>query len=171
MAQGCNLTATEPKEGKISLKAAISGLLKVNSEKLIAVNSVGEVMIATKRGNTCVREGDNVAGMRVIPLVIDQKKMDEARAAAGSVPLVSVIPIRKKKAAILATGSEVFKGRIKDTFTPVVEGKLAAFDAEIMLPNVYVRKESLPLTKNGKIDRKTLTEEYLKKQDGKNGLS
>jgi molybdopterin biosynthesis enzyme len=132
MAQGCNLTATEPKEGKISLKAAISGLLKVNSEKLIAVNSVGEVMIATKRGNTCVREGDNVAGMRVIPLVIDQKKMDEARAAAGSVPLVSVIPIRKKKAAILATGSEVFKGRIKDTFTPVVEGKLAAFDAEIM---------------------------------------
>lgn len=40
-----------------------------------------------------------------------------------------------------------------------------------MLPNVYVRKESLPLTKNGKIDRKTLTEEYLKKQDGKNGLS
>jgi len=132
MTQGTNLTATQPKEGKINLKAACPGLLKVDSRKLIAVNSVGDVMIATKRGNTCVKEGENVAGMRVIPLVIDQVKMDEAKAAAGSEPIVNVIPLHKKKAVILATGSEIFKGRIRDTFTPVVEGKLTAFGAEII---------------------------------------
>lgn len=132
LTQGANLTATDPKEGKINLRATVDGLLKINSEKLLAVNSVGEVMIATKRGDTFIKKGAPAAGMRVIPLVIDEKKMKEARSAAGETPIINVLPLKKKKAAILATGSEIFKGRIKDTFTPVVEEKLGAFGCEIM---------------------------------------
>ena len=132
MAQGENLNATAPKEGRINLRSEVDGVLKVRSRELIAVNSVGDVMIATKRGNTYVEKGKPVAGMRVIPLVIPQEKLDEAKAAAGDLPLVSVIPVKKKKAAILATGSEIFKGRIKDTFTPVVEAKLNAFGTEVV---------------------------------------
>ena len=30
-----------------------------------------------------------------------------------------------------------------------------------MIPNTFRQMESLPITKNGKIDRKALTEEYL----------
>ena len=33
-----NMTASEPKEGKIEIRAAADGLLKINSEKLRAVN-------------------------------------------------------------------------------------------------------------------------------------
>ena len=140
IAQGENLTATAPKEGKISLKATVDGLLKVNSERLIAVNSVPEVMIATKYGNTRVKEGQTVAAMRVIPLMIADDKLKEAEAAAGAEPIVTVKPFVPKKAAILATGSEIFKGRIKDTFTPVVEEKLsgvkaAALDKRILDDN------------------------------------
>ncbi len=36
----------------------------------------------------------------------------------------------KKTAAIVATGSEVKKGLIQDTFTPVVKEKLAAYGIE-----------------------------------------
>ena len=151
ISQGANLRATEPKEGKINLITECSGLLKIESQHLLAVNSVGEVMIATKRGNTYVESGKTVAGMRVIPLVIDSVKMDAARAAAGDRPLVSVIPLKKKKAVILATGSEVFKGRIKDTFTPVVEGKLTAFGAEVMDKKV--------LDDNSEVTTKTILSE------------
>lgn len=144
LAQGANLTATEPKEGKITLKAEVDGVLKVNSEKLIAVNSVDEVMIATKYGNTLIRKGRNAAAMRVIPLMISEERLKEAEEAAGDKPLVSVIPLKAKKAAVLATGSEIYKGRIKDTFTPVVVEKLENVGATV--PDTRILDDDAEMT-------------------------
>lgn len=125
-----NMTRSEVKEGKIELKAACDGLFRVDSRRLVAVNSLEEIMIATRRGNTAVKKGDKLAGMRVIPLVIEEEKLRAAEAAAGEEPLLELLPYVKKTAAIIATGSEVKKGLIQDTFTPVVRDKLAAYGIE-----------------------------------------
>ena len=82
-------------------------------------------MIATRKGNTAVKEGDKLAGMRVIPLIIKEETLQAAEQAAGVGPLLELLPYVKKTAAIVATGSEVKKGLIQDTFTPVVKEKLA----------------------------------------------
>ena len=132
LCENANMTRGETKEGKIKLKAACDGLFRVNSEKLIAVNSREDIMIATRRGNTAVRKGDKLAGMRVIPLVIEEEKLRAAEEAAGSAPLLELLPYVKKTAAIIATGSEVKKGLIQDTFTPVVKDKLAAYGIETL---------------------------------------
>ena len=118
------------KEGKIELTAACDGLFRVDSLRLLAVNSGDEVMIATRKGNTAVRKGDKLAGMRVIPLVIREEVLHAAEQAAGDTPLLELLPYVKKTAAIVATGSEVKKGLIQDTFTPVVREKLAAYGIE-----------------------------------------
>ena len=125
-----NMTRSEVKEGKIELKAACDGLFRVDSRRLIDVNSLEEIMIATRHGNTAVKKGDKLAGMRVIPLVIEEEKLKAAEAAAGEEPLLELLPYVKKTAAIIATGSEVKKGLIQDTFTPVVRDKLAAYGIE-----------------------------------------
>ena len=64
------MPAKAPKEGKISLQAEVNGVLKIHREKLLKINSAGEVMIATKRGDTLIKKEQVFAGMRVIPLVI-----------------------------------------------------------------------------------------------------
>lgn len=130
--QGSHMQASEPKEGKVELTAECDGLLKIRSEALQKVNSLGEIVIATRHGNTVVRKGDKLAGMRVIPLVIREEKMHGAKASAGSEPILTILPFQKKKAVILATGSEIFHGRIQDTFTPVIVDKLQEFDVEIL---------------------------------------
>ena len=122
-----NMRASAPSEGKIELTAACDGVFLVDSERLIAVNGTDEVMIATRKGGCAVREGDKLAGMRVIPLVVSEERLREAEAAAGSEPLMHVEPFKLKTAAIIATGSEVASGRIEDAFTPAVEAKLAGF--------------------------------------------
>ena len=127
-----NMAWSGVKEGKIELTAACDGLFRVNSEKLIAVNSVEDVMIATRKGNTAVRKGDKLAGTRVIPLIIPEEKLQAAEAAAGDTPLLELLPYTKKTAAIIATGGEVKKGLIQDTFTPVVKDKLAAYGIETL---------------------------------------
>ncbi len=117
---------SDVREGKIELTAATDGLFQVDRRRLNAVNAVGELMIATRHGNTAVRRGDKLAGMRVIPLVIEEETLRRAEEAAGEGPLLSLLPWKLKTAAVIATGSEVAKGLIQDAFTPVVEEKLAA---------------------------------------------
>ena len=125
-----NMTRSEVKEGKIELKAASDGLFQVDSRRLIAVNSIENIMIATRKGNTAVKKGDKLAGMRVIPLIIEEERLRAAEAAAGTAPLLKLLPYVKETAAIVATGSEVKNGLIQDTFTPVVRDKLAAYGIE-----------------------------------------
>ena len=127
-----NMLRSETKEGKIELKAACDGLFRVDSRRLIAVNSREDIMIAPRHGNTAVKKGDKLAGMRVIPLIIKEETLQAAEQAAGAGPLLELLPYVKKTAAIIATGSEVKKGLIQDTFTPVVEEKLAAYGMETL---------------------------------------
>ncbi len=131
LCQGENMHATQPKEGKIELIADCDGLLQVDVERLEAVNSVDELMIATRHTNTPVRRGDKLAGTRVIPLVIDEKKLEAAEAVCGSEPLLRVLPYRLKTAGLVTTGNEVSKGLIQDTFTPVIIEKLKEYGIEV----------------------------------------
>lgn len=53
---------SQPKEGKIELKAICDGLLKVDRAGLGAINRFGQMMIASRHGNFAVKKGDKLAG-------------------------------------------------------------------------------------------------------------
>lgn len=129
---GENMHGTDVSEGKIELIADCPGLLKIRRDALNAVNGLGEMMIASRHGDFPVKKGAKIAGTRIIPLVIEKEKMDRAVEAAGEEPIFSVLPFRQKKVGIVTTGSEVKKGLIKDTFTPVLREKLSEYPTEII---------------------------------------
>ena len=122
----------EASEGKIDIKSAVTGLLKIRSENLFNVNSLGEMMIATIHGNTVVHPGDKICGTRIIPLAIEKEKMLEAKKIAGDQPILSILPINPAKVGVVVTGSEIEKGLIKDSFTPVLEKKFKEFGCTVM---------------------------------------
>lgn len=124
---GKHMHATDVKEGKIELIADCDGVLVIDRQRLQAINSLGEMMIAARHSGFPVKKGDKLAGMRVIPLVIAKDKMEAAKKAAGTEPLFNVRPFSAKTAGIVTTGNEVFRGRIADTFTPVIEEKLGEY--------------------------------------------
>ena len=129
---GRHMHGTEVKEGKIEVIADCDGLLKINRAALLGVNSLGEMMIASRHGDFPVKKGDKIAGTRIIPLVIEKEKMDRARETAGREPIFNILPFREKKVGIVTTGSEVKKGLIQDTFTPVLREKLAEYSCQVM---------------------------------------
>lgn len=136
LCMGEHMEKSQPKEGKIELKALCDGLLKVNRAGLRTVNGFGQMMIASRHGDFAVKKGDKLAGTRIIPLVIEEEKMEavrkEAMEATGGEPILTLKPFHHKKVGIVTTGNEVFAGRIQDTFTPVIREKLAVFDTEII---------------------------------------
>lgn len=125
--RGSNMHPTEPKEGKINLIADCDGVYVVDAKRLNEINALGEMMIASRHGSFAVKKGDLLAGTRVIPLVIEKQKMEKAKEVAGSTPLLSVLPFKKKKYGVVTTGSEVYHHRIEDSFTPVIVKKMDEF--------------------------------------------
>lgn len=129
---GENMHPTEPKEGKIELIADIDGLFIADLQKLRAVNSLGRMMIATRSSGFPVKAGDKLCGTRIIPLVIEKQAMEQAKAAAGDKPILRLLPIKPKKYGVVTTGSEVLKGIIQDTFTPVIDEKMGEYGCHMI---------------------------------------
>ena len=124
-----NMSPTEVKEGKIEVIADCDGVLTVDTHKLKAINSIGEIIISTRFSGLYVKKGEKLAGMRAIPLVIDNEKIEKAKHIGDNKPLLSITPLKEKKIAILTIGNEVYSKRIEDTFTSVIEEKLAEYNA------------------------------------------
>ncbi|NLV58264.1 MAG: molybdopterin-binding protein [Clostridiales bacterium] len=131
LCQNEHMAASDPVEGKIDLTAQVDGLFTVDVEGLRRVNSLGEMMIATRLSHTPVKKGDKLAGMRVIPLVIEKEKMERAKAAAGERFLMALHPYQKLQVGVVTTGNEVATGRIQDGFTPVLLDKLKGYGSEV----------------------------------------
>jgi molybdenum cofactor synthesis domain-containing protein len=123
-AAGPNLKLTDPSEGRINLIAQIPGLLKVDAALLYRFNSLGDLMLATLPGDRFVKEGTVVAGTRTIPVVVKEALILTAEALCKEKPIVTILPMAPKKVHLIVTGSEVFTGRIKDGFGPIVTRKV-----------------------------------------------
>ena len=123
----------EPKEGKINIVADTEGLLKINKDALLAFNMLGDVMCATIHSNTIVKKDQTVAGTRAIPLIV-KKHIVEAAVELGEQAgnIIQVYPIRKPRAGVVITGNEIYYGRIKDAFAPIIKNKIQGVGGEIV---------------------------------------
>jgi hypothetical protein len=123
----------DPKEGKIGLHAAFDGLLSVDTAALAAFNMVDEVMCATLHSHTMVKKGELVAATRAIPLVMKRAPIERAAViAAQHDGVVSVKSLRKAKAGLVITGSEVYQGLIEDKFAPILSNKITQLGSQVI---------------------------------------
>jgi len=132
-ASGPGITWGEPNQGKVSLRAACSGLLEIDSLRLAQINSIEGLVLATLHSGQAVREDTVVAGTRVIPIAIEKEKLETAEQICSlSSPLISIKPFKPLRFGIVTTGNEVYSGRIKDGFCEVLQQKLTAYPGEFM---------------------------------------
>ena len=123
-AAGGGLKLTDPSEGRVNLVAEEDGLLEVDQERLFRFNELGDLILATLPSGEFVREGTVVGGTRTIPVVVKEDLVAQAEALCKDDPIAWVAAMPVRKVFLLVTGSEVFTGRIKDGFEPVVRKKV-----------------------------------------------
>jgi molybdopterin biosynthesis enzyme len=131
LCQGGNIRAAPVREGKIELFAECPGLLKIDSEKLAALNRLDGIAAITRRGNRGVAAGEKIAALKIIPLLIEAAQLARAAGICGNETIINIIPYRRKKAGLIVTGSEVYRRRIPDTGSGIVREKIEAFPAEV----------------------------------------
>lgn len=129
--QGVHLSDT-PREGKITLTAALDGLLTIDEQTLKAFNSIPGVMCATRHSFSLVKKGQQIAATRAIPLYLARHILEDALDVLDAGPVAQVQPLRSRKVGILVTGTEVFQGLIEDKFIPIITAKVEALNCPIV---------------------------------------
>jgi molybdenum cofactor synthesis domain-containing protein len=112
-----------PREGKISFYAPYDGLLKINADILDSLNEIENISIATIHGNRMVKKGELLGGTRIIPLIIGREELNKVTKTAVK-EVIQVKKLKPHRCGLVVTGSEVYKGTIKDKFGPVIKNKL-----------------------------------------------
>ncbi|MBT9174220.1 MAG: hypothetical protein DDT21_02631 [Syntrophomonadaceae bacterium] len=130
---GNGITQTKPSEGRVNLNATTDGVFRVKKDVLFRINSLDDLVVATIHRYLPVAKGAQVAGVRAVPLVVDEYKISQIEALAClSAPVMEVAPYQELTVGVVTTGSEVYHKRITDRFTPVVREKILRFPSVLL---------------------------------------
>lgn len=100
--EGAHYTA--PSEGKVMLLADRDGMLRVDTQLLASVNSIGDLTISTLPDHYPVRAGMRLASMRIVPLVTREEQVLRAEAMCRDRKLLDLLPYRPLRTGIMITG-------------------------------------------------------------------
>ncbi|HSW10567.1 MAG TPA: molybdopterin-binding protein [Bacillota bacterium] len=118
-------------EAWADLRARHRGLLRVDSERLLEVNRLGELLIASRHDKSPVRRGDTVARAKVLGLAVEESRLVAAARIAADGPILAIVAYRTMRAGLLITGREVRRGLVEDAFSPLLERRLADYGSQV----------------------------------------
>lgn len=127
-----NTVFTDVSEGKIVMVADCDGMLRVDTQLLRQINSVGDITVATLPDHYPVKKGARLASMRIVPLATEKQTLEKAQQIACGKQVIRLMPYRHLKAGVIVTGSEFYTGRIPDRFEAVARKKLAQYPCDVM---------------------------------------
>jgi hypothetical protein len=127
---GPGITLRGPAESQYTLLAETRGLLRVDVERLFAVNAHDGISVLTRFDNQPVEVGDELAGAKVTPLVMPRATIEDIERICREGPPMCVLPYRPMRVAALVL--ERVDQRARDRFQAVLEHKLAWFGSELV---------------------------------------
>ncbi len=132
-AAGPGLKWDQPNQGRVNIRAACDGLLKIDVGRLSRLNNLDDVIMATAHNNRVVRKEQIVAATRITPLAVHRDTLEEAEGICSREgPMLTVKPFQPLWLGVVTTGSEVYSGRIQDGFCSIIKQKTAPFGAKML---------------------------------------
>lgn len=116
--------------GRVNLYAETRGVLRVDTAKLRALNSLDGITLSTLPQNTAVRQGKMVATLKIIPYAVPETRVREAEVVAGP-SLLTLDPLVLKRIGLVLTGSPAARDRVVDGFEGSLGPRLEALGASI----------------------------------------
>jgi hypothetical protein len=128
---GPGLEAKPPVQSQARLVSTRRGLVRVKSDVVDAINSLGHISVFTLMDGQAVAEGEEVAGCKVTPVAVPGALIEEAeRLCRERGPVIELMAFRPLKTFVVAT--ERLKPRARDLFRAAVTAKLGWYGAEVL---------------------------------------
>jgi hypothetical protein len=132
-----SLFLSRPTGGRVNLRATVDGLLEVDGERLLDLNSLPGITLATRRQHTVVGPNqvtDNIGTLKIIPYAIHRRDLDGALALAAARPgIVEVRAFQQgRRVALLLVGEPAVHGKLWDSFEPPTRTRLERLGANLV---------------------------------------
>lgn len=125
---GKNLEFRYSGQGLTRVVSTSPGVLRVDADAVTAFNENGQILIITMPNNRPLGKGELAAVIEVIPLRMRKEELE-------SLPyreMLRVDEFRYKKVGAVITGTEVYEGRKKDAYLPVIKSKCEKYGWELV---------------------------------------
>ena len=127
---------SRPTGGRINLRAVVDGLLEVDARRLLHLNMVPGIALATRRQWTVVgpgQETDNLATLKIVPYALPRVDLQLAVDLALVRPgILEVRPFRQQRAALLLVGDEMVRPRLCQDYEGPTRARLERLKTELV---------------------------------------
>ena len=122
--------------GRVNLVAEVDGLLEVDAERLLELNTLPGITLATVAPGAVVgpnQRTDQVATLKIIPYAVPARDLDRALALAGPRPgIIEVRPLPQgRRAAMLLTGEPAAHDKVRADFLAPTQARLERLGATL----------------------------------------
>jgi hypothetical protein len=139
--RGPHTVQLPPVQGRVNIRSAVRGLLTIDIDALLALNTVPEIGVFTHYDGMTVNADTLVAGVKIAPVAMPQAMLDHALAALPG-PILEVAPFQPLKVTCVV--AEELQGRIRDRFEQTLLQKMEWYGADLQ-PIVWVGEDSLAI--------------------------
>ncbi len=126
---GGGLEIRGPVQSRYNLVSTVKGLLRVDEERLLDIDTIPGVAVFTLPDRMTVVPGRIAAGVKITPVALPERDRARAEALAAGDPVVRVEPFRPLKVGVVTT--EGMSGTLRERFREAVERKVRWYGASV----------------------------------------
>lgn len=127
---GENVEIRQGKQGSTMLYSKVPGIINVDVDALVGFNINQKVLLITRYKYEGVGRGELIGIVDVIPLSMPKAEVEDL--VKNRKVILDVIPFKYRKVGVVITGTEIYEGRKKDLYMPVIEEKAKKYEWEIV---------------------------------------
>jgi hypothetical protein len=138
---------SRPTGGRVNLRAKVDGLLEVDARRLLELNMLTGITLATRRPHTVAgpnQDSDNIGTLKIIPYAVERGDLDRALALASTRPgIIELRPFQPgRQVALLLVGEPAVHARLRASFEPPTRTRLERLGAELHLVETATQDEA-----------------------------
>ncbi|MEM8995675.1 MAG: molybdopterin-binding protein [Acidobacteriota bacterium] len=148
---GRNLRLTPARTGRVNAYATRLGLLRIDAERLLALNLIDGLHLATRHANAVVRPDMIAATLKVVPYAVAASAITAAGDLADA---LRVDPLEPRRVGLVLTGSPGSRDRVVESFSRALGARLEDLGSSICETRfVSVDDDGGELRLSGEIER------------------
>jgi molybdenum cofactor cytidylyltransferase len=130
---GPGVIAQAPAASRVNLLAEADGVVRVDAERLLRINQIDGLTVATLLSNALVRARKRVATIKIIPFAVPETALRQAEEIGNmGAGVVTLSPLRHHTIGIILVGSAAARERIEHGVAPAIEARIVELGSRIL---------------------------------------
>jgi molybdenum cofactor cytidylyltransferase len=129
---GTRVAAGAPVASRVNLLAEVNGVVEIDIERLLQINQIDGLTVATLANHALARARKRVATIKIIPFAVPEAALAQAEAIGRSGgPIVALRPLRTLQVGVILVGSLAAQERIEHGVLPAIVARVVELGSAI----------------------------------------